>query len=154
MQCTQPLARTCGIPLIQLIEGVGHSAKTDEASGRMPASQGNGYWRLGELLGHVPVASGFMGPSAGLPAAFGLMSHFTSMVEEHAQVFPSAPPPSSSAPSAKSSAKKTSAATKCTSTRAAKSTTPPTATTSSTNSAPSSPTSRQHAPSRPPHRNR
>ncbi len=91
-QYTQPLSLTYGIPYVALIEGVGHSSKSDEHSGRMALPQGDGWWQLAELMRNVPVAAGFMGACAGLPAASGCMSHFNCMVKEQSQVFPSGPP--------------------------------------------------------------
>ena len=40
----------------------------------------------------VPVASAIMGSVAGWPAGLALMSHFTVMVKEQSQIFPSGPP--------------------------------------------------------------
>ena len=91
-QYTQPLSLTYGIPYVALIEGVGHSSKSDEHSGRMALPQGDYWWRLAELMRNVPVAAGFMGACAGLPAASGCMAHFNCMVKDQAQVFPSGPP--------------------------------------------------------------
>ena len=90
---TQPLAIQYGIPYIQLVEGVGHSSKSDEASGHMGLPGGDLWWRNVELLRKVPVAAGIMGSVAGAPAAFALlMSHFTVMVKGQSQIFPSGPP--------------------------------------------------------------
>ena len=91
-QFTQPLATQYGIPYIQLVEGVGHSAKADEAAGHMGLPGGDLWWKGVELLRRVPVAAGIMGSVAGAPAAFALMSHFTVMVKEQSQIFPSGPP--------------------------------------------------------------
>ena len=91
-QYTQPLALTYGIPYVSLIEGVGHSSKADEESGRIALPQGDLWWRLAELMRNVPVAAGFMGACAGLPGAAGCVSHFNCMVKEQAQLFPSGPP--------------------------------------------------------------
>lgn len=88
----QPMAQQYGIPYIQLVEGVGHSSKKDEASGHMGLPQGDLWWRGVELLKHVPVAAGVMGSVAGAPAAFALLSHFTVMVKGRSQIFPSGPP--------------------------------------------------------------
>ena len=88
----QPLASQYGIPYIQLVEGVGHSAKSDEAKGHMGLPDGGLWWRGIELLKKVPGAAGIMGSVAGAPAAFALMSHFTVMVKEQSQIFPSGPP--------------------------------------------------------------
>ena len=49
-QFTQPLATQYGIPYIQLVEGVGHSAKADEASGHMGLPGGDLWWKGVELL--------------------------------------------------------------------------------------------------------
>ena len=50
---------------------------------------GDLWWRNVELLRRVPVAAGIMGSVAGAPAAFALMSHFTVMIKEQSQIFPS-----------------------------------------------------------------
>ena len=91
-QFTQPLAIQYGIPYIQLVEGVGHSSKSDEAAGHMGLPGGELWWKGVELMRRVPVASGIMGSVAGAPAAFALMSHFTVMVKGQSQIFPSGPP--------------------------------------------------------------
>ena len=91
-QFTQPLAIQYGVPYIQLVEGVGHSSKSDEAAGHMGLPGGDLWWRGVELLKTVPVAAGIMGSVAGAPAAFALMSHFTVMIKEQSQIFPSGPP--------------------------------------------------------------
>ena len=91
-QFTQPLANQYGIPYIQLIEGVGHSSKSDEAAGHMGLPGGTTFWRSMQLLNRVPVAAGIMGAVAGAPAAFALASHFTVMVKGQSQIFPSGPP--------------------------------------------------------------
>ena len=91
-QFTQPLAIQYGIPYIQLVEGVGHSSKSDEAAGHMGLPSGDLWWQGVELLRRVPVAAGIMGSVAGAPAAFALMSHFTVMVKGQSQIFPSGPP--------------------------------------------------------------
>lgn len=87
-----PLALQYGIPCIQLVEGVGHSSKADEASGHMGLPTGDLWWRSVELLRTVPVASAILGSVAGWPAAMALMSHFTVMVKGRSQIFPSGPP--------------------------------------------------------------
>ncbi|MXW24984.1 MAG: propionyl-CoA carboxylase [Dehalococcoidia bacterium] len=88
----QPLAMQYGIPYVQLVEGVGHSSKADEAEGHMGLPAGDMWWRAVEMLRTVPVAAGIMGSVAGAPAAFALMSHFTVMVKGQSQIFPSGPP--------------------------------------------------------------
>lgn len=91
-QFTEPLAIQYGIPYVQLVEGVGHSSKSDEAAGHMGLPAGEQWWRGVELLRRVPVAAGIMGSVAGAPAAKALMSHFTVMVKGQSQIFPSGPP--------------------------------------------------------------
>lgn len=91
-QFTQPLALQYGIPYVQLVEGVGHSSKSDETAGHMGLPGGEQWWMLAELLRRVPVASGILGSVAGAPAAYALMSHFTVMVRGQSQIFPSGPP--------------------------------------------------------------
>ncbi|MDP6070552.1 MAG: carboxyl transferase domain-containing protein [SAR202 cluster bacterium] len=88
----QPLAIQYGIPYVQLIEGVGHSSKSDEASGHMGLPNGGLWWRNAEVLRRVPCAAGIMGAVAGWPAAHALMSHFTVMIKKQSQIFPSGPP--------------------------------------------------------------
>ena len=56
-QFAQPLAIQYGIPYVQLREGVGHSSKSDEESGRMALPQGDLWWQSVELMTKVPVAS-------------------------------------------------------------------------------------------------
>jgi len=87
-----PVASEYGIPYIQLMEGVGHSARSDEASQHMGLSTGENYWRLAEVMRTVPVATGIMGSTAGAPAAHALMTHFSVMVKDQSQIFPSGPP--------------------------------------------------------------
>ncbi len=88
----QPLALTYGIPYVQLREGVGHSSKQDEQDGHMGLPQGDLWYEGVELLRNVPVASAILGSVAGWPAAAALLSHFTVMVKEKSQIFPSGPP--------------------------------------------------------------
>ena len=91
-QFTMPLSIQYGIPYIQLVEGVGHSTKSDEAAGHMGLPGGGQWWQHVELMKKVPVAAGIMGSVAGAPAAYALMSHFTVMVKNQSQIFPSGPP--------------------------------------------------------------
>ncbi|MYE05986.1 MAG: methylmalonyl-CoA carboxyltransferase, partial [Chloroflexi bacterium] len=44
-QFATPLASQYGLPYVQLIEGVGHSAKRDEEEGRMALPGGQTWWR-------------------------------------------------------------------------------------------------------------
>ena len=91
-QFSQPLALTYGIPYIQLVEGVGHSSKSDENAGHMGLYPGTQWWMSTQLLKSVPVAAGLLGAVAGAPAAQALLSHFTVMVKGKSQIFPSGPP--------------------------------------------------------------
>lgn len=90
-QFAMPLASQYGIPYVQLMEGAGHSARSDEARQHMGLSTGEGYWRLAEVLRTVPVATGIMGSTAGAPAAHAMMTHFSVMVKGQSQIFPSGP---------------------------------------------------------------
>ena len=104
----QPLALKYGIPYVQLREGVGHSSKQDEQDGHMGLPQGD-LWHEGvELLRNVPVASAILGSVAGWPAAAALLSHFSVMIKDKSQIFPSGPPVVS-APLERSFPKKSSA---------------------------------------------
>ncbi|OAI38902.1 hypothetical protein AYO38_01800 [bacterium SCGC AG-212-C10] len=89
---TQPLALQYGIPYIQLVEGVGHSSKSDETSGHMGLPPGEQWWPIVEMLAKVPVAAAVMGSVAGAPAAYAIMSHFSVMIKGKSQIFPSGPP--------------------------------------------------------------
>ena len=42
-----PLAMQYGMPLVQLVEGVGHSSKADEAAGHMGLPSGDLWWQGG-----------------------------------------------------------------------------------------------------------
>jgi acetyl-CoA carboxylase carboxyltransferase component len=88
----QPLALQYGIPYVQLREGVGHSSKQDEQDGHMGLPQGDLWHQSVELLANVPVASAIMGSVAGWPAAAALLSHFSVMIKDKSQIFPSGPP--------------------------------------------------------------
>jgi acetyl-CoA carboxylase carboxyltransferase component len=87
-----PLATTYGIPVVHLVEGVGHSSKADEASGQMGLPEGDMWYKPIEVLRRVPVAAAVLGAVAGWPAALALLSHFTVMVKGQSQIFPSGPP--------------------------------------------------------------
>ena len=91
-QFAMPLASEYGIPYVQLMEGVGHSSRSDETRGHMGLSSGENYWRLAEVMRTVPVVTGIMGSTAGAPAAHALMTHFSVMVKGQSQIFPSGPP--------------------------------------------------------------
>lgn len=85
------LALDMRMPLIRLVDTAGGSVKLLEQSGN---SKIPGYpnWPVVELLAHVPVVGVALGSCAGLGAIKVLMSHFSIMVREQAQVFAAGPP--------------------------------------------------------------
>ncbi len=79
------------MPLVRLVDTAGGSVKLLEQSG---ASKIPGYpnWPVVELLSQVPVVGVALGACAGLGAIKVLMSHFSVMVRDQAQVFAAGPP--------------------------------------------------------------
>ena len=79
------------MPLIRLVDTAGGSVKLLEQSG---ASKIPGYatWPVVELMSAVPVVGVALGACAGLGAIKVLMSHFSVMVRDQAQVFAAGPP--------------------------------------------------------------
>lgn len=79
------------MPLVRLVDTAGGSVKLLEQQG---ASKIPGYanWPVVDLLKHVPVVGVALGACAGLGAIKVLMSHFSVMVREQAQVFAGGPP--------------------------------------------------------------
>ena len=79
------------MPLVRLVDTAGGSVKLLEQSG---ASKIPGYpnWPVVELLSRVPVVGVALGACAGLGAIKVLMSHFSVMVKDQAQVFAAGPP--------------------------------------------------------------
>lgn len=79
------------MPLIRLVDTAGGSVKLLEQSGH---SKIPGYpnWPVTQLLKAVPVVGVALGSCAGLGAVKVLMSHFSVMVRDQAQVFAAGPP--------------------------------------------------------------
>jgi acetyl-CoA carboxylase carboxyltransferase component len=79
------------MPLIRLVDTAGGSVKLLEQNG---ASKIPGYsnWPVVELMRSVPVVGVALGSCAGLGAIKVLMSHFSVMVRDQAQVFAAGPP--------------------------------------------------------------
>jgi acetyl-CoA carboxylase carboxyltransferase component len=84
-------ALTQRMPLIRLVDTAGGSVKLLEQQG---SSKIPGYpnWPVVELLRTVPVVGVALGSCAGLGAIKVLMTHFSVMVREQAQVFAAGPP--------------------------------------------------------------
>jgi acetyl-CoA carboxylase carboxyltransferase component len=79
------------LPIVRLVDTAGGSVKLLEQSGH---SKIPGYptWPVVELLKKVPVVGVALGACAGLGAIKVLMSHFSVMVRDQAQVFAAGPP--------------------------------------------------------------
>lgn len=79
------------LPLVRLVDTAGGSVKLLEQSGH---SKIPGYptWPVVKLLKTVPVVGVALGACAGLGAIKVLMSHFSVMVRDQAQVFAAGPP--------------------------------------------------------------
>ncbi|WP_236581944.1 acyl-CoA carboxylase subunit beta [Hydrogenophaga sp. BPS33] len=79
------------MPLVRLVDTAGGSVKLLEQQG---SSKIPGYpnWPVVDLLKHVPVVGVALGACAGLGAIKVLMSHFSVMVRDQAQVFAGGPP--------------------------------------------------------------
>jgi len=85
------LALDLRLPIVRLVDTAGGSVKLLEQSGH---SKIPGYpnWPVVELLKKVPVVGVALGACAGLGAIKVLMSHFSVMVRDQAQVFAAGPP--------------------------------------------------------------
>ncbi len=85
------MALSYRMPLIRLVDTAGGSVKIIK---KMGYSKIPGYanWPVVELLRSVPVCGVALGSCAGLGAVKVLMSHFSVMVRDHAQVFAAGPP--------------------------------------------------------------
>lgn len=79
------------MPLIRLVDSAGGSVKLIE---RMGHSKIAGYpnWPANELIKAIPVVGVALGSCAGLGAVKVLLSHFSVMVRDQAQVFAAGPP--------------------------------------------------------------
>lgn len=85
------LALDLKMPLVRLVDSAGGSIKLLEQQG---SSKIPGYpnWPVVSLLEQVPVVGVALGACAGLGAIKVLMSHFSVMVRDQAQVFAAGPP--------------------------------------------------------------
>lgn len=85
------LALDLKLPIVRLVDTAGGSVKLLEQSGH---SKIPGYptWPVTQLLKTVPVVGVALGACAGLGAIKVLMSHFSVMVRDQAQVFAAGPP--------------------------------------------------------------
>ena len=79
------------LPLVRLVDTAGGSVKLlqQQAASKIP---GYGNWPGVELLKTVPVVGVALGACAGLGAVKVLLSHFSVMVRDQAQVFAAGPP--------------------------------------------------------------
>ncbi len=85
------LAMTIGTPLIRMVDSAGGSVKL---LAQMQGTKIPGYptWPAIQLLDNVPVVGIALGSCAGLGAMKVLLSHFSVMVRDQAQVFAAGPP--------------------------------------------------------------
>ena len=88
----EDLAYQYRIPLVNLIDGAGGSVTSIQRRGHAVFPGVHGFERSVALMGTVPVVSAVMGTAAGGPAGRAILSHFTVMVKETAQVFAAGPP--------------------------------------------------------------
>jgi acetyl-CoA carboxylase carboxyltransferase component len=79
------------MPLVRLVDTAGGSVKLLEQSGHAKIP-GYANWPVVELMSSVPVVGVALGACAGLGAIKVLMSHFSVMVRDQAQVFAAGPP--------------------------------------------------------------
>lgn len=85
------MALDLSMPLIRLVDTAGGSVKLLEQSGNSKIP-GYSNWPVVELMRTVPVVGVALGACAGLGAIKVLMSHFSVMVRDQAQVFAAGPP--------------------------------------------------------------
>ena len=85
------MALALRMPLVRLVDSAGGSVKIIKKMGytKIP---GYANWPVVELMRTVPVCGIALGSCAGLAAVKVLMSHFSVMVREQAQVFAAGPP--------------------------------------------------------------
>ncbi|HVO87833.1 MAG TPA: carboxyl transferase domain-containing protein [Casimicrobiaceae bacterium] len=88
----EDLAAQYRIPLVNLIDGAGGSVTSIQRRGHAVFPGVHGFERSVELMGSVPVVSAVMGTAAGGPAGRAILSHWTVMVKDSAQVFAAGPP--------------------------------------------------------------
>lgn len=88
----EDLAWQYRMPLVNLIDGSGGSVTSIHRRGHAVFPGVHGFERSVALLGVVPVVSAVMGSAAGGPAGRAILSHWTVMVKNTAQVFAAGPP--------------------------------------------------------------
>ncbi|HZQ61457.1 MAG TPA: carboxyl transferase domain-containing protein [Casimicrobiaceae bacterium] len=88
----EDLACEYRIPLVNLIDGSGGSVTSIHRRGHAVFPGVHGFERSVALMSQVPVVSAVLGTAAGGPAGRAILSHFTVMVKETAQVFAAGPP--------------------------------------------------------------
>ena len=88
----EDLAFQYRLPLVNLIDGAGGSVTSITRRGHAVFPGVHGFERSVALLGTVPVVSAVLGSAAGGPAGRAILSHFTVMVKNSAQVFAAGPP--------------------------------------------------------------
>ena len=87
-----PITDTAVSRLGGAAEGAGASAASSEGTGHTPLPNGM-FWATDvKVLHQVPVVCAVVGPTAGHVAARAVFSHFSIMVKNTGQVFPSGPP--------------------------------------------------------------
>jgi acetyl-CoA carboxylase carboxyltransferase component len=88
----EDLARAYRIPLVNLIDGSGGSVTSIQRRGHSVFPGVHGFEQSVALLGEVPVVCAVMGTAAGGPAGRAILSHWSVMVKDSAQVFAAGPP--------------------------------------------------------------
>ncbi len=88
----EDLAFEYRIPLVNLIDGSGGSVTSIHRRGHAVFPGVHGFEQSVALMAQVPVVSAVLGTAAGGPAGRAILSHFTVMVKDTAQVFAAGPP--------------------------------------------------------------
>jgi acetyl-CoA carboxylase carboxyltransferase component len=88
----EDLAHEYRIPLVNLIDGSGGSVTSIHRRGHAVFPGVHGFEQSVQLMSEVPVVSAVLGTAAGGPAGRAILSHFTVMVQNTAQVFAAGPP--------------------------------------------------------------
>ena len=88
----EDLARNYRIPLINLIDGSGGSVTSAMRRGYTVFPGVHGFEQSVALMGEVPVISAVLGTAAGGPAGRAILSHWSVMVKDSAQIFAAGPP--------------------------------------------------------------
>ncbi len=89
---SEDLAHEYKIPLVNLIDGAGGSVTAAKRRGHAVFPGVDSFDRSVALLGEVPVVSAVLGSAAGGPAGRAILSHWSVMVEDTAQIFAAGPP--------------------------------------------------------------